>query len=126
MSEVAFVTGGSGYLGRNLIRYLGASGYQVNALARSPQANAGREAGVKSFEHVSTEAVLAGGRNIVGADESWPPPPINITAYKIIGGEVTVDDSKARRELAYARNVSREAGLAELKQAFPAAYSGTT
>jgi nucleoside-diphosphate-sugar epimerase len=334
MSEVAFVTGGSGYLGRNLIRYLCASGYQVNALARSPQAaasvkaaggnpvagdifdqesmisgmrdctivvhcaalasdwgpkeefyqhnvvgtesviNAAREAGVKSFVHVSTEAVLAGGRNIVRADESWPlpehpqgyypwskglaekavlaansknfrsvivrprfiwgkddtsllpkivkaaqngalrwvdggnyltstchvtnvcegivcaaqngrggetyfltdgsdvpfrefitallatqgieapsgtipkpifataaylcewiwrllpsslpPPPINITAYKLIGGEVTVDDSKARRELGYAGRVSREAGLAELKQVFPTPYSGTT
>jgi nucleoside-diphosphate-sugar epimerase len=47
-----------------------------------------------------------------------PPPPLNITAYKLIGGEVTVDDSKARRELGYTSSVSRVAGLAELTHAF--------
>lgn len=32
----AFITGGSGYIGRNMIRYLIHKGWKVNALARSP------------------------------------------------------------------------------------------
>jgi nucleoside-diphosphate-sugar epimerase len=42
-------------------------------------------------------------------------PPIDRTAVRLIGEEVTVDDSKARRELGYAPIVSREVGLAELR-----------
>jgi nucleoside-diphosphate-sugar epimerase len=128
----AFVTGGSGFLGRNLIAALRRHGFEVRALARSPKAAeavsalgaepiagdlgderalrdgmqgcsdvfhaaakvelwgrredflrdtvggterviaAARAAGARRLVHVSTEAVLAGGQPIAGADESWP------------------------------------------------------
>ncbi len=35
---IAFVTGGSGFLGSNLIKYLRSHDYQVRALARSQKA----------------------------------------------------------------------------------------
>src|SRR5206468_3787288 len=38
-------------------------------------------------------------------------PPITRTALKLIGEEVTVNDSKARRELGYKGVITREAGL---------------
>jgi len=41
-------------------------------------------------------------------------PPITRAHLALIGGEVTVSDAKARRELGYTARVSREAGLAEL------------
>jgi nucleoside-diphosphate-sugar epimerase len=129
-----FVTGGSGFLGRQLITDLKAEGCQVQALARSPQATAAvralgaepvagslddvpamrdgmtgcdavihcaahvamwgpwdefergtvrgtenalaaaRTAGVARFVHVGTEAVLADGSPIIGADETRPLP----------------------------------------------------
>ncbi|MBN8724848.1 MAG: NAD-dependent epimerase/dehydratase family protein [Acidobacteria bacterium] len=43
-------------------------------------------------------------------------PPITKTALKLMGEEVTVNDSKARRELGYNSPVTIEAGLAEMKQ----------
>jgi nucleoside-diphosphate-sugar epimerase len=130
----AFVTGGSGFLGRNLIAYLRERGWAVRALGRSEAAlaqvraqgaegvagdltigpavaaalggcdvvfhsaawaddwgdatvawdanvggtqrllSAARAAGVPRLVHVSTEAVLVGGRPIVGADETWEIP----------------------------------------------------
>jgi nucleoside-diphosphate-sugar epimerase len=42
-------------------------------------------------------------------------PPVTRTAIALIGQEVTVVDSKARRELGYTSHVSRERGLAELR-----------
>lgn len=41
-------------------------------------------------------------------------PPITRSVARLIGAEVTVDDSKARRELGYRGLVSREEGLREL------------
>jgi len=41
-------------------------------------------------------------------------PPITRAHLALIGGEVTVSDSKARRELGYRGHVSREKGLEEL------------
>jgi nucleoside-diphosphate-sugar epimerase len=130
-----FLTGGSGFVGRNMIRLLREQGYAVRAAARSPQAEqavrgagaepvladldahaaleqgmrgcafvvhaaarvepwgtleqfmranvsgtenvlaAARAAGVPRFVHVSTEAVLVGGKPMVNADETWPRPP---------------------------------------------------
>jgi nucleoside-diphosphate-sugar epimerase len=129
-----FLTGGSGFLGRQLIADLVAEGCPVRALARSPQAAAAvrelgaepvagslddvdamrdgmtgceavihcaahvamwgpweeferstvrgtenvlaaaRAAGVERLVHVGTEAVLADGAPIIGADETWPLP----------------------------------------------------
>jgi nucleoside-diphosphate-sugar epimerase len=42
-------------------------------------------------------------------------PPITRTAVRLIGEEVTVDDTRAREELGYRANKSREQGLAELR-----------
>jgi nucleoside-diphosphate-sugar epimerase len=51
----------------------------------------------------------------IAASTSWmKQPPITRTALAVIGGEVTVDDAKARRELGYVGRVSVEAGLASL------------
>lgn len=44
-------------------------------------------------------------------------PPLTRTALRLVGEEVTVDDTKARRELGYVARVSREQGLRELAQA---------
>lgn len=44
-------------------------------------------------------------------------PPLTRSAVHIIGEEVTVNDSKARRELGYQGHVSKEAGLAEMASA---------
>ena len=42
-------------------------------------------------------------------------PPLTRTAVELIGSQVTVNDSKARRELGYAPVITREQGLAELR-----------
>jgi hypothetical protein len=42
-------------------------------------------------------------------------PPVSKTAIALVGGEVTVVDAKARKELGYVGTMSREAGLAEMK-----------
>jgi nucleoside-diphosphate-sugar epimerase len=56
-----------------------------------------------------------------GAEATWRllrkkgEPPVTRSAVRLIGDEVTVDDSKARRELGYAPVITREAGLAEMR-----------
>jgi nucleoside-diphosphate-sugar epimerase len=137
----AFLTGGSGFVGRALIAALRAKGAQVVALARSDAAAAtvsaagaspvhgdladeavlgaamagcsvvfhaaavvsdwgpralftevtvrgteralaaARAAGVQRFVHIGTEAVLAGGKPIVNADETTPYPQTPIGLY---------------------------------------------
>ncbi|MBL9020496.1 MAG: NAD-dependent epimerase/dehydratase family protein [Myxococcales bacterium] len=42
-------------------------------------------------------------------------PPVTKQAVALIGGEVTVVDAKARRELGYQGKVTRDAGLAEMR-----------
>jgi nucleoside-diphosphate-sugar epimerase len=42
-------------------------------------------------------------------------PPLTRTALKLMGEEVTVDDSKARRELGYKALVTIKTGLEEMK-----------
>ena len=55
-----------------------------------------------------------------GADAAWRllklkgHPPLTHAAFHTIGEEVTVSDAKARRELGYAAQVSREQGLREM------------
>jgi nucleoside-diphosphate-sugar epimerase len=46
--------------------------YRHNVVGTEAVINAARASGVKTFLHVSTKAVLVGGRDIVNADESWP------------------------------------------------------
>jgi nucleoside-diphosphate-sugar epimerase len=46
-------------------------------------------------------------------------PPVTRTAIKLAGEEVTVDDSKARRELGYVNVISRAEGLRELAAQAP-------
>ncbi len=43
-------------------------------------------------------------------------PPITPAAVKLVGEEITLNDTKARRELGYSSRVSREAGLAQLRE----------
>jgi nucleoside-diphosphate-sugar epimerase len=141
-----FVTGGSGFVGRSLIRALVRRGDEVLALARSDASaktveglgaravrgdldderalregmtgcrsvfhsaaqvdewgrladfmrinvdgtarcvSAAKAAGVRRFIHVSSEAVLAGGRPIVRADESWPRPEKPAGSYPLTKG----------------------------------------
>jgi nucleoside-diphosphate-sugar epimerase len=136
-----FVTGGSGFVGRQLIADLVARGDEVRALARSPGAAqtvealgaaavagdlddeaalragmagcellfhaaakvevwgeraeferitvlgtrralaAARAAGVARSVHVSTEAVLVGGKPLIDADETWPIPARPLGLY---------------------------------------------
>lgn len=143
----AFVTGGSGFVGRNLIRALVERGVEVRALARSDAAeqtvralgaepvrghlgdvdlmtegmrgcdvvfhaaakveiwgdpqefhrinvtgtqnviDAAKAAGVPKLVHVSTEAVLAGGRPLVDADETWPYPRKPAGLYPLTKGQ---------------------------------------
>lgn len=50
-SKIAFVTGGSGYVGRNLIRYLVKKNWKIRAMARSSKsAQAVRELGAEPIE----------------------------------------------------------------------------
>lgn len=54
----------------------------------------------------------------VAALTGWmKQPPVTRTAVALIGQEVTVVDTKARRELGYTSHVSRDCGLAELRSA---------
>ncbi len=43
------------------------------------------------------------------------PPPVTRVTVNLIGQEVTVNDAKARRELGYTSHVSRETGLAGIR-----------
>ncbi len=70
---------------------------------------------------IATQGVDAGAREVprwlartAATLTGWlPRPPVTRTAIALVGGEVTVDDAKARRELGYIGKVTREAGLAE-------------
>ena len=72
---------------------------------------------------LATQGVDAGTRSLprwlvraTVALTSWMKrPPITRTAFALIAHEVTVDDSKARRELGYTGGKSIEAGLAEMR-----------
>jgi nucleoside-diphosphate-sugar epimerase len=74
-------------------------------------------------ELLATQGVDPGDREIprwvagtVAGLTGWMPrPPVTRTALALVGHEVTVDDAKARRELGYVGEVTREAGLAELR-----------
>jgi hypothetical protein len=44
-------------------------------------------------------------------------PPVTRTAVAVVGVEVTVSDRKAREEIGYVGKVTREAGLAAMRQA---------
>ena len=52
---------------------------------------------------------------IVASATSWMKhPPVTRTAIALVGHEVTVDDSKARRELGYRATTTIDAGLAQM------------
>jgi len=78
---------------------------------------------------LATQGVVPGNRSLPRplaralaaiAEELWTwlalrgSPPLTRAALRLIGEEVTVDDTKARRELGYTGRVSREEGLREL------------
>jgi nucleoside-diphosphate-sugar epimerase len=72
---------------------------------------------------LATQGIDAGTRNIprwlarmVVTLTSWmKKPPLTKTAFALMAHEVTVDDSKARRELGYSGAKTIDAGLAEMR-----------
>lgn len=72
---------------------------------------------------LATQGVDPGTRSVprwlagaAAALTSWmTTPPVTKTAVALLGGEVTVVDAKARRELGYTGAVTRDAGLAEMQ-----------
>lgn len=55
---------------------------------------------------------------LVAAATVWMKhPPVTRTALALVGHEVTVDDSKARREIGYRATTTIDAGLAEMARA---------
>jgi nucleoside-diphosphate-sugar epimerase len=156
-----FVTGGSGYVGRNLVDALVARGDTVRALARSEDAAsllhvanaaagliAAAERGrcgevyfVTDGEPVvfrefitamlATQGVAAPTRSVplplvraaASAMSRWAAltrarhePVLTPAALALVAQEMTVSDSKARRELGYTPVVTVEEGLGELRQ----------
>jgi hypothetical protein len=82
-----FVTGGSGFVGGLL-------------------ATQGVDAGTRSVPRWLARASVT--------LTAWMKrPPLTRTGFALIAHEVTVDDTKARRELGYKGAISIEAGLAE-------------
>ncbi len=55
------------------------------------------------------------GRTAVALTSWMKRPPLTKTAFALMAHEVTVDDSKARRELGYEGKKTIEAGLAEMR-----------
>jgi nucleoside-diphosphate-sugar epimerase len=74
-------------------------------------------------EMLATQGVDAGDREIprwlakVVARATWwmKNPPVTRSEIALAGGEVTVDDGKARRDLGYRGTMTRDAGLAEMR-----------
>jgi nucleoside-diphosphate-sugar epimerase len=72
---------------------------------------------------LATQGVDAGDRNVprwvartLVSLTSWMKrPPLTKTAFALMAHEVTVDDTKARRELGYAPRVTIDRGLAEMQ-----------
>jgi NAD(P)-dependent dehydrogenase (short-subunit alcohol dehydrogenase family) len=89
-----FVTGGSEFVGRRMIRMLCDRGDEVVALARSEQ---------------TARQVTELGAKAVRGDLL-----ITRTMVRLIGQELTFTDRKAQQELGYTPIVTREFGLAEL------------
>jgi nucleoside-diphosphate-sugar epimerase len=81
--SVAFVTGGSGFIGGRLIERLRADGHDVRALARSDQAAERIRArgGVRRFVHVGTEVALLAGEPLIDVDETAPLRPDSPVLY---------------------------------------------
>ena len=73
-------------------------------------------------DYIATQGVDAGARSIprwiaraIAAATSWmEQPPVTRVAIALVGHEVTVDDSKARRELGYRATTTIDAGLAQM------------
>ena len=54
------------------------------------------------------------GRTVVALTSWMKRPPLTATAFSLMAHEVTVDDSKARRELGSQASKTPEQGLAEM------------
>ncbi|HTL32401.1 MAG TPA: NAD-dependent epimerase/dehydratase family protein [Kofleriaceae bacterium] len=55
------------------------------------------------------------GRTVVALTSWMKRPPLTATAFSLMAHEVTIDDSKARRELGYQGSVSLERGFADMR-----------
>lgn len=90
---------------------------EIRAFLTALLATQGLEPGDRSLPRWLARAVAA------GAEAAWRglrlrgAPPLTRTAVRLIGEEVTVDDSRARQELGYREVISREEGLAALRAA---------
>jgi nucleoside-diphosphate-sugar epimerase len=71
---------------------------------------------------LATQGVDAGAKTVprwiaraLARTTAWMKhPPVSRLAVALVGGEVTVDDHKARRDLGYSSAMTRERGLAEM------------
>ncbi len=87
-----------------------------------------RTQGIEPPERSLPFGVVFAAAGALEAAWRWLPlsghPPITRAALRLVGEEVTVVDTKARREIGYAARVSREQGLRELTEDRAAAHSG--
>ena len=106
-----FLTGGSGFLGKTLIKYLLRENYQVYALARSKKAS----------RLVSDRGAIAVRGDLDDPDSYLRAlkgqPPLTKSIVYLMGTEFSIDDSKARNQLEYRNVISIEEGLKALRQA---------
>jgi nucleoside-diphosphate-sugar epimerase len=145
--HVAFVTGGSGFIGQQFITYLTQRGVKVRALARSESAMGSvRQAGAEPIQgDLDDEQALVASMtgcdvvfhlaakgngwaryedfyhaNVIGTEHvlaAARTAAIPRLVYMSTEAEVTVNDAKARHELGYQTTVSFEAGLAMMNMA---------
>ncbi|HYF63758.1 MAG TPA: NAD-dependent epimerase/dehydratase family protein [Herpetosiphonaceae bacterium] len=97
---------------------------ELRAFLTSLLATRGVEPGRRSIPRWLGRLIAAGGERIWRALRLPGEPPLTRATFNLIGGEVTVRDDKARRELGYAPVISRAAGLAALRAGSAKEVSG--
>ncbi len=75
------------------------------------------EPGGKSISPLLAKIIARAGETVWKIFRFKGEPPLSVSAVRLLGEEVTVNDQKARRELGYQGKLSREAGLRELMAA---------
>src|ERR671935_258694 len=98
MSEKAFVTGGSGFIGGRLIERLVREGWSVRALARSNAAAARLEELGAEGVHGDTEGALLAGQPLLEADERTPLRPDSPVPYSATKAKAEIEVLAASEE----------------------------